>query len=303
MSINMKHVVALLVVLFTFTNCAPKPELAIDHATVVANNASVRQKNSSTSRTLRTLNNGDNVDILEKQENWYRIRYEGTLVGWMEESTIVTRATENRIKDMVALSLGQTTQNTGVLREGANFRIEPGRNTPVIRKLDAGTKVEILDRVTMQRPGSQNAKDVWVKVRPSPVEVGWLYSALIDFDVPPDISQYTEGYSYTAVQKVNQVQDPLAGPIHWYVVGERSPGLDPDLDFDGVRVFTWNMKMHRYETAFRTRGIRGVYPLEVGQEGKNPMFRVFELQDDGSTKVPREFVMNGVVVRELKRIS
>jgi uncharacterized protein YgiM (DUF1202 family) len=298
----MKRSAALVVVSLALAGCAPEPEIAQDLATVVASHASVRMKNSSTSRTLQTLDPGDRVEILERQENWYRIRYEG-MVGWMEESTVVTNVTQSRVKDLVAQSQHQPPQNTGALREDANFRIEPGRTTSVIRRLGAGTKIEILDRLTTARPGSTKSFDAWLKVRPSPLEVGWVFASLVDFDAPPDISQYTEGYIYAAVQKINQVQDPIAGPINWFVVGERSPGLNPHLDFDGIRVFTWNMRRHRYETAYRTRDLKGVYPLEVGVEGGNPTFRVFELAEDGSTKTPREFVMNGVIVRELKRIS
>jgi hypothetical protein len=43
--------------------------------------------------------------------------------------------------------------------------------------------------------------------------------------------------------------------------------------------------------------------LEVGNDGGKPTFRVFELAEDGSSKTVREFVMNGVVVREVKGIS
>lgn len=297
----MKVVLSLL--LLITTSCAPRPEPAMDLATVVARNASVRMKNSSTSRTLRTLDTGDKVEVLERQENWYRIRVGDKLQGWMEESTVVTNATMNRIKQLVAASQGQPPQNTAVLREAANFRIEPGRTTPVVRKLEAGTKVEVIDRITIPRPGSEASFDVWLKLRPSPTEVGWVIANLVEFDMPADIGQYSEGYTYTAVKTINRVQDPLAGTINWYVVGEKKPGLDSHLDFDGVRVFTWNMKMHRYETAFRTKGLRGVYPLEVGQDGPNPTFRVYQLSEDGSTKEPRDFVMYGVVVREAKKIS
>jgi hypothetical protein len=101
------------------------------------------------------------------------------------------------------------------------------------------------------------------------------------------------------VKMINRVQDPLAGQINWYIVGERKPSADPNIDFQGIRVFTWNMKKHRYETAFRTK-MRGVYPLEIGQEGVNPTFRVHELADDGTTKIPRDFVMYGVIVRQKK---
>jgi len=284
---------------FLLFSCAPKPEPVLDQATVVARNASVRLKNSSTSRTLVTLNPGDKVEVLQRQDNWYRIRHGDRLQGWMEESTILTNTTMARIREMAVAAQSEPPQNTATLRQDANLRIEPGRSTGVIKRLDSGTKFEILQRITKPRPNSDGGLDVWLKVRPKPDEVGWLLASLVDYDVPSELAQYTEGYVYTAVKPINQVQDPYAGAINWYVVGERAPGTDPVIDFNGVRVFTWNMKMHRYETAFRARDIRGVYPLEIGQEKGNPTFRYYEIGDDNSSKTPHDFVMYGVVTRPL----
>ena len=292
--------VVVLLALLLVTSCSPKPEPILDQATVVAKNASLRQRSSSTSRTLRTLDPGDRVEVLERQNNWYRVRYGPDVQGWMEESTVVTNATRERIRTLVSASRDQLAQNTGVLREEANFRIEPGRTSSIIRRLDSGTKVEVLDRVTTPRPGSDSSSDVWLKVRPSPKEVGWVIGNLVEFDIPADVAPYSESYTYSAVKTLNQVQDPLAGPVNWYVVGERRPGLDPHLDFEGIRVFTWNQKKHRYETAFRLKRLRGIYPLEAGQEAGKPTFRVYQLLPDGSGKSAREFVMNGVIVREKK---
>ncbi len=242
---------------------------------------------------------GDKVDVLEHRENWYRVRYGSDVQGWMEESTVVTNENKDRIQKLVASSQNLEPQNTAVLKQGTNLRLEPGRSTTIIRRVDSGTKVEVLDRVTKPRPGSES-HDMWIKVRPAPAVVGWVLSGSLEFDIPSELSQYSEEYIYTAVKMINRVQDPLAGQINWYVIGERRPSTDPNIDFQGIRVFTWNMKKHRYETAFRTRGMRGVYPLEVGQEGVNPTFRVYELAEDGTTKVPRDFVMYGVIVRVKK---
>ena len=50
-------------------------------------------------------------------------------------------------------------------------------------------------------------------------------------------------------------------------------------DFDQVRVFTWNVKKHRYETAYRQRNLEGLLPVSVS-ETKNaqgqpvPMFSI-----------------------------
>jgi len=295
----MKVVVALFVLLL-LVSCSPQPEPILDQATVIAKNASVRLKNSSTSRTLRTLDTGDRVNVLERQDNWYRIRYGDEVEGWMEESTVVTNATKRRIQELVVASQDQSPQNTAVLHDDANLRIEPGRSSPIIRKLDRGTMVEVLDRTTTPRPNSETASDAWIKVRSSPTQVGWVLGGLVVFDIPADIAQYSEGYTYAAVKTINRVQDSFAGPINWYVVGERKPGLDPHVDFSGIRVFTWNLKKHRYETAFRTKDLRGVYPLEIGQEGVNPTFRIYEMGENGAQKTPRDFVMYGVIVREKK---
>lgn len=289
--------------LLLLTSCAPKPEPAIDKATVAANNSSLRLRNSSTSRTLRVLDSGETVDVLEHQDNWYRVRYGSDVQGWMEESTIVTNQTRKRMQELAAASQNQAPQNTAVLKEDANLRLEPGRSTAIIRRLDSGTKVEVLDRVTKPRPDSDSSRDMWVKVRPAPTEVGWLLANFLDFDIPQEIAGYTEGYTYAAVKMINRVEDPIAGVINWYVIGERKPGASADIDFQGVRVFTWNLKKHRYETAFRTRGMRGVYPLEIGQDGPNPTFRIYEATEDGAGKIAHDYVMYGVVVREKKKAS
>ena len=292
----MKVFVTLLLAV-VLASCAPRPEPVLDQATVVAKNASLRLKNSSTSRTLRVLDTGERVEVLELRDNWYRVRYGPDVQGWMEESTVVTNDTKNKIQQLVAASQNEESQNTAVLKQEANFRLEPGRSTAIIHRLDSGTKVEVLERVTLPRPGRESAHDVWLKVRPKPTEVGWVLANSLEFDIPADISQYSEEYTYAAVKTINRVQDSIAGQINWYIVGERRPSHDPNVDFEGIRVFTWNMKKHRYETAFRTKGLRGVYPLEVGQDGVNPTFRIYELEEDGTTKIPHDYEMYGVIVR------
>jgi SH3-like domain-containing protein len=286
-----------LAAILLISSCAPAPQPAIDEATVIARFAAVRQRNSATAPTLRTLEPGDKVEVLEQQDDWYLIRL-GDLQGWMQQSTIVTQATQSRIQNTVAASQGQFSQNTAILTGDANLRVEPGRETPIIRRLPSETQVEVIDRVTMLRDSSNSRFDVWLKVRTAPTEVGWVLSSLVQFDVPAEIAQYTEDYVYAAVQSVNQVQDSLAGTIHWYVVGERKAGADPQLDFTGIRVFTWNLRRHRYETAYRIP-LRGVYPLEVGQDAGRPSFQVRVLSEDGKSTSVRKFVMNGVLVSEI----
>src|SRR2546421_606773 len=155
------------------TSCAPKPEPVLDQATVVAKNASLRLRNSSTSRTLRVLDTGEKVQVLERRDNWNRVRYGSDVQGWMEESTVATNDLKNRIQQLADASQNEQPQNTAVVKQAANLRLDPGRSTAIIHKLEGGTRVEVLERVTLPRPGSSTSHDVWLKIRPSPTQVGW----------------------------------------------------------------------------------------------------------------------------------
>jgi uncharacterized protein YgiM (DUF1202 family) len=281
-------------------SCAPKKEPAKEHATVVAKHASVRMKNSSTSRTLITLEPNTEVDVLEKQGNWYRVRTSDTQ-GWMEETTLMTDEMSAKIKAMVETAKKQDPQNTAIIRDDANLRMEPGRNSTVIRKVTAETKVEVLERRTLPRPNTPPpAVDVWIKIRTSPKEVGWILGSVLDYEVPEAIGGFMEGSNYTAIKTIKTVQDSDIGPIKWYVVGERRPGAPSELGFNGIRVFTWNMKKHRYETAIRLK-VRGAYPLAVGQDtAGNPTFQFSEMAEDGTITGTKKFYMLGVIVKENK---
>jgi uncharacterized protein YgiM (DUF1202 family) len=219
------------------SGCAPKKEPAKEMATVVANHASVRMKNSATSRTLTTLEPDTKVEVLEKQGNWYRIR-SGETQGWMEETTLRTQTMTEKLQAMVLAARNQESQNTALLRDDVNLRLEPGRNTTILRRLPADTKVDVLERKTVPKVNANPpAMDVWIKVRVSPTEVGWLLGSYLDYESPAAIGGYMEGASFTAVKALNTVEDPEVGPIIWYVVGERRSGTPPEVSFDGIRVF------------------------------------------------------------------
>jgi hypothetical protein len=298
MKIIPHEIVLLLILAIGLTACGQEATPAIGEATVNAEHASLRSKNSATSRTIQVMEPGDHIQILERQDRWYRVRV-GDVEGWMEVSTLVTDSMKKQIQELVDSARNLVPQNTGLLVQDANLRLEPGRSTSVLRRLASRSSVEILERKTLPRDDAR--PDVWLKVRSGPKEVGWLLSTFVEFSVPEGISQYTEDLAYSAVKTLRKIEDPISGTIQWYVVGERKPPVDPNLDFNGIRVFTWDAGRHRYETAFRKGGLRGVYPLETGEQGGKPTFRVYELSEDGKTKTTRDYVMFGVVVREAKK--
>jgi SH3-like domain-containing protein len=141
----------------------------------------------------------------------------------------------------------------------------------------------------------------WWLVRDSQGRVGWVLARMVDVDAPLDIAQYAEGQRIVAFFALNQVQDgDKKVPQYLTALTEPKDGLP--FDFNQIRVFTWNVKRHRYETAYRER-MEGVFPVTVSQEnfdkeGILPVFVVRVLDDDGKTS-ERKYKLNTPIVRRV----
>jgi hypothetical protein len=145
------------------------------------------------------------------------------------------------------------------------------------------------------------AMEDWWLVRDSKGDTGWLYSRMMDVDAPDAITRYSEGqrivgsYVLTTVNDPEAEQDDKNIPIYVTVLSPYKAGLT--YDFDQVRVFTWNLKKHRYETGYRDRNIEGYLPVDVKMAtdpyGKSPTattplptFSYRVLSDDAGPVIP-----------------
>lgn len=135
----------------------------------------------------------------------------------------------------------------------------------------------------------------WWLVRDGQGRAGWLLSGRVDVDVPDEIAQYAEGQRIVGAYVIAKVaDDEAATPDHLvpeYVTALGPPKSGLPFDFDQIRVFTWSVKRHRYETAYRLHPIQGYLPLRItsqpGPGGTEPVFS-FQIEDSQSLTVDPE---------------
>lgn len=123
-------------------------------------------------------------------------------------------------------------------------------------------------------PASPVMEDWWL-ARDSKGNTGWVYAKMIDVSEPDALSRYAEGQRIVGAYVLNYVDDPESNivsngqpvthiPEYVTVLSPFKAGLP--YDFDQVRVFIWNVKKHRYETAYRERNIAGYLPVGIGMK-------------------------------------
>ena len=146
----------------------------------------------------------------------------------------------------------------------------------------------------------------WWLVRDAQRHTGWVLARMIDLDVPLEIAQYAEGQRIMACFVLDQVPDTVNGQtrqVPQYLTLVNAPKDGTPWDYDQIRVFTWNAKRHRYETAYRERELFGVFPVTVGhavfgKEGDLPTFTL-RVKDDQGNITERQYKLNQPIVRRV----
>ena len=131
-------------------------------------------------------------------------------------------------------------------------------------------------------PAGPVLEDWWL-VRDDQGRVGWVLARMVDVDVPLDIAQYAEGQRFVAffASQSSCRTETRKSPQYLCLLTEPHDGSP--YDYDQIRVFTWNVRKHRYETAYREHGLDGVLPVTVTQEtfDKEGTLPVFILRVQG----------------------
>jgi SH3-like domain-containing protein len=292
---------------------------------VSATQASLRDQVAAIYTRVGTVKNGERVEVLEREKRFARVRTVGGLEGWIEQRFLVDQKIYDGLQKLAQESANDPMQAPGVLRNDTNLHLAPGRDTEHLYQLAAGAKVSILQRATAEKqvgagpapakaaaapkPGAKTPgpmlEDFWL-VRDGEGHAGWVLARMVDIDAPLEIAQYAEGQRLIAFFALNQVEDNDKGiqkKVSQYLCLLTEPRDGLPYDYDQVRVFTWNGKRHRYETAYREHGLNGVLPVTVtsenfDKEGTLPVF-ILHVKDDSGNVSERKYKLNTPIVRRV----
>lgn len=298
-----------------FTGCR-ETSGKTDYAYVAVPEAFLRDKVATIYTKTGVVHNGERVQVLERMpsKRFIRVRAPHGEEGWLQERFLADQATYDQFQRMAAEFRSTPAQGTATIEQQVKVHVLPGRKTGFLYLLSEKQRVDLLQRRPIDRnaapvkddkfkepdadssdddapekPGQPAIWEDWWMVRDSENRVGWVLGHALYLDVPDEIGQYAEGQRIVAVYKLDEVPDQ-GKPVAEYLVLLTEPKDGAPYDFSQARVYTWNTRKHRYETAYRERNLEGSLPVTLGRQDfeKEGTLRTFTLNVKDAEDRPRQ---------------
>jgi SH3-like domain-containing protein len=312
---NTKWFFLALVFTLWLAGCGRHRQRVLEVDYVSAPQVVLRDQLSQVFNRVGTARNGDRVEVLDREKRFAKVRTTTGLEGWVEQRYLVSQQVFDAFQKLNVQEKDAAVVGTATTRNDTNLHVEPGRDTEHLYQLTQGAKISVLKRGTIEKdaPGPAPKPTVAGKQTSPPMEdwwlardagghVGWVLGRLIDLDVPLEVAQYAEGQRIVGCFELNQVNDgDKKVPQYLMLLTESKDGMP--FDFNQARVFTWNVRRLRYETAYRERGLNGILPVAIshedfGKEGDLPTFTL-QVKDANGRLIARKYKMNTPIVRRV----
>jgi len=280
------------------------------------------------------LHYGDRVDIMARRNDSVKVRTVGGAIGWVDARLLLEPALWQRSVKLLAAAKAMPVQARGRTKVQTNLRVDPGRTQPRLYQFGRGVPVEVVARTVADwvqvsderenKEALESKKEDWFLVRglatrppgeasarssesntttqPGDQTIpiaGWVVARFVALDLPEPVR---EGMASANVRPIawfelNRVESPSGDKPQYLVAGTRNSEGQP-CDFTVLRVYTWNQKRTRYETAFIENNLCGQMPVRVDQGPKGePEFRFRQMN---GPKEERVYHLTQTVVRRVR---
>jgi hypothetical protein len=282
-----------------------------------------------------TLHYGDPVEIVARRNDNVKVHTATGLIGWIDGRQLLDPAMWQRSTKLLSQAVAIPVQAQGRTKVQTNLRVEPGRTAQRLYQFGRGVPVDIVARavadwaavgdekdssgdpqgakkedwflirgVATRPPGESGARATEANTTTQPGDsslpiAGWVIARFVELDLPDAVR---EGLSSANVRPIawfelNRVAGADGDKPQYLVAGTRGPEGQP-CDFTVLRVYTWNAKRSRYETAFIENNACGQLPVHVGKgPSDQPEFRFHAL--GSGEKGDRVYRLIQTVVRRI----
>jgi SH3-like domain-containing protein len=283
---------------------------------------------------IDTLHYGDRVDVVARRNDSVKVRTVSGSIGWVDSRLLLEPALWQRSVKLLNSAIAMPVQARGRTKVQTNLRVDPGRTAPRLYQFGRGVPVEVVGRAVADwvqvsderenKEAQETKREDWFLVRglatrpPGEVSArssesntttqpgdqtvpiaGWVVARFVELDLPDAVR---EGMASANVRPIawfelNRVASPSGDKPQYLVAGTRSAEGQP-CDFTVLRVYTWNQKRTRYETAFIENNLCGQMPirLDKGPKGE-PEFRFRQMN---GPKEERVYRLTQTVVRRVR---
>jgi Bacterial SH3 domain len=286
---------------------------------------------------IDVLHYGDRVDVMARRNDSVKVRTVSGAVGWVDARLLLEPALWQRSVKLLTAVKAMPVQARGRTKVQTNLRVEPGRTQARLYQFGRGVPVEVVARTVADwvqvsderenKEAQESKKEDWFLVRglatrppgeasarssesntttqPGDQTVpiaGWVVARFVELDLPEPVR---EGMASANVRPIawfelNRVESPSGDKPQYLVAGTRNSEGQP-CDFTVLRVYTWNQKRTRYETAFIENNLCGQMPIHVDKGPKGePEFRFRQMS---GPKEERVYHLTQTVVRRVREPS
>lgn len=282
---------------------------------------------------IDVLHYGDRVDVTARRNDSVKIRTGSGEVGWVDSRLLMEPVLWQRSVKLLQQARTMPVQARGRTKVQTNLRVQPGRTEARLYQFGRGVPVEIVGRavadwvqvadehetangpheakkedwylvraLATRPPGESGARVAETSTTTQPGDqtipiAGWVVARFVELDLPDPIRDGASSANIRPVAwfELNRISDP-SGDKPQYLLAASRGSEGQSCDFTTLRVYTWNVKRSRYETAFIENNLCGELPVRVDKGPKGePEFRFRVADGDRGERVYR--LMQTVVRR------
>ena len=207
-----------LLLLALATGCSRKSITHHEYMYVSAAETSLRDRVATMFNKVGSVNNGDRVEVLERQRRFLRVRTDKGQEGWIEERSLVPQDVYDGFQKLAQDDSSTPVQAHGTTRAELNMHLTPTRDGDHLYQLKDGEKVDILRRATSPKNAAKPAKPATA----TPAKAGTQKKAAAPPAkkpaATPPAAPVTTPPANTASSNPNQPPPPPPVMEDWYLV-------------------------------------------------------------------------------------